>query len=374
MATLVALIAILAWQSSRATGQAAAPRPLQAVYVGFDEQGLEQLYRRPITFDEQGAVVAGDVLQLTDTPNAFWDYAVRPVGDLIVYSALDDQGGSDLRQIDAESGEQDLLLACEPNVCNSPSWSADGQFLSFSVRNSSLDGATLLNPPRPWILNVTTGETAPMLSDDQQLGFETRWSADGKWVTYLLAGQGQIGLLNLEDASIQVIERGDGEPVAWHPDKPLFAHSRMEQVQDAHVLHLLLSSPTDDSAINLSGADALVEDRSPAWSPDGEWMAFRRKELEGPNVTLGSQLWLMQLPQGASTGGEIRALTADAGFDHGPPQWSPDGRFLLYQKFPLKGPNIEISVWLLDVENGESYEIARPGRRPGWISSESGTD
>ena len=65
-------------------------------------------------------------------------------------------------------------------------------------------------------------------------------------------------------------------------------------------------------------------------------------------------------------GTEAWAAAAALDFDHGQPQWSPDGRYLLYHRFPLRGPDIVLSLWVLDVETGEQVEIIRPGQRPIW--------
>jgi Tol biopolymer transport system component len=75
----------------------------------------------------------------------------------------------------------------------------------------------------------------------------------------------------------------------------------------------------------------------------------------------GKQLWRMR-----SDGRQAEALTALPDHDYGPPLWSPDGRYLLYHRFPLRGPDITISVWIMDTTTGEEWEVARPGQRPQW--------
>jgi TolB protein len=136
----------------------------------------------------------------------------------------------------------------------------------------------------------------------------------------------------------------------------------LRQLGEQYVVHLLLIDVKTNEQRNLSGEQNLVDDGSPAWSPDGTQIAFRRKELEGATATLGKQLWLMR-----GDGSDARALTADPAFDHGQPVWSPDGRYLLFHKLPLKGPNITLSVWVMDMQNGEQWEVVRPGQRPVWM-------
>ena len=68
-----------------------------------------------------------------------------------------------------------------------------------------------------------------------------------------------------------------------------------------------LVDPIADTRVNLSGETAPVEDGAPVWSPDGEWLAFRRNINDGPGATLTKQLWLMR-----ADGSEARPLTNDA--------------------------------------------------------------
>jgi TolB protein len=107
--------------------------------------------------------------------------------------------------------------------------------------------------------------------------------------------------------------------------------------------------------------EAGVDDGLPAWSPDGEWIAFGRKL---PRTQNGRQLWLMR-PDGS----EARALTDDPAVQHGPPHWSPDGRYLLFQRYRLLEPGSLPEICILDVENGEIVQVAVNAYLPTWLPS-----
>jgi TolB protein len=129
--------------------------------------------------------------------------------------------------------------------------------------------------------------------------------------------------------------------------------------------HLIAIDVESGEQVELSGAGsatlALVHDSSAVPSADGAWLAFQRKELEGPGATRGSQIWRMR-PDGT----EATALTADPAYDHGPPVWSPDGRFLITRRFPLRGPDVVASLWLIDVETGALRLLVEPGDFPAF--------
>jgi TolB protein len=332
---------------------------IEALFTTTDANGVEQLY---LTAVDLAAHTGGAPTALTTLPGGIWDFAVASDGSRIAFSALEADGTSDLWSIAPGASEPTLLVECADGVCSGAAWSPDGAFLAYSRRNTSPQASGVISPPRLWLLNPATGENSPVFADDQKLAFEPRWSSDGQLLSYLSPDLGGVGTINLYDGSTQFYETTTGEPGSWRPLSSQLLINVLRQLGENYVVHLLLVDVDTNAQQNLSGEDALVEDGSPAWSPDGEWIAFRRKELSGPTATLGKQLWLMR-----GDGSEARALTADAGFDHGQPAWSPDGRYLLFHKLPLKGPDITLSVWIIDTQSGEQWEIARPGQRPVWL-------
>ncbi|MCE7984336.1 MAG: hypothetical protein DYG89_24440 [Caldilinea sp. CFX5] len=334
---------------------------VQVAYSTLDEAGKEQLFLAPAQL-ETTEIVTTPPLQLTQLNTSLWEFAVAPDGSQIVFSALKEDGTSDLWRISPGEQMPALLLACPNAVCSSVAWSADGQVLAFSRRNATQFSAPALSPPRLWLLDVASGESFPAFADDQKLAFEPRWSADSQWLSYVSPDLGGVGVYNLQTNAEQFYPSTSGEAAVWHPLRTEVVIGVAETVNGNYVTHLRLVDPVTQSETNLSGAQALVEDGSPAWSPDGEWLAFRRKEFTGPGATPGKQLWLMR-----QDGRDARALTADPAFDFGQPLWSPDGRYLLFHKLPLKGPDITLSVWIMAVESGRTWQVTSPGQRPQWF-------
>jgi TolB protein len=219
-----------------------------------------------------------------------------------------------------------------------------------------------MSPPRLYLLDLATATSAPVFADSQQLAFDPRWSPDGKWLSYLSPDLGGVGLYHLDNEMKRFYPTTTGETAIWHPQRNQLVLSEMLTSGDYFEVHLILIDPLTETRQDLSVYENPVEDNSPAFAPDGEWIAFRRKVAEGIYASLGKQLWLMR-----ADGSEARPLTQEPELDHGPPAWSPDGRYLLYHRFPLRGPEIVISVWILDVASGQSWEVESPGQRPQWV-------
>lgn len=326
--------------------------------------GVEQLFAVTPPLTPPVSATLPVTTPLTAAPAGVWDFAVAPADGRIAFAALTPTDGSNLWEVAAGSAPA-LLQACANAFCSTPAWSPDGRLLAFSQRNANEFGAAAISPPRLYLRDMASGETAPIFADSQQLGFDARWSADGRWITYLSPDFVGVGAYNLESGAGDFYPTSTGEPGVWHPTRLEFLMTELRQVGETYVVHIFLVDPITGARTNLSGDDRLVEDGAPAWSPDGQWIAFRRNELTGPGRTLGKQLWLMPAP-GASDS-DARPLTADADFDYGAPAWSPDGRRLAYHRFPLKGPNIVISVWVMEVASGDQWQVAAPGQRPQWL-------
>jgi Tol biopolymer transport system component len=66
-------------------------------------------------------------------------------------------------------------------------------------------------------------------------------------------------------------------------------------------------------------------------------------------------------------GSEARALTNNIAIHYGPPSWSPDGRFLLFQQYNSSTPDEPPTVWLLGIATGEFTQVTNNGLLPTWL-------
>jgi TolB protein len=363
--SLCALLLLGLWGQSRRFARDEGATYL--LYKTVDEVGRAQLHALPFTDEEIG----GDLPSrpLTPAEVSVWDFAPSPDGRLIAYGALGEMGFSDLRLIDLASGQDRPLLTCENASCSGPSWSSNGQYLAYTRRSVNAFASGLLSPPRIWILDVESGETAAIFSDSQRLGLEARWSADGEWLCFVAPEEQKLAVINLtagsagETGQTAFYPTATGETCAWDRSRRRLYTTDFRQSGDEWMTHLIAIDVESGEQVELSGAGsatlALVHDSSAVPSADGAWLAFRRKELEGPGATRGSQIWRMR-PDGT----EATALTADPAYDHGPPVWSPDGRFLITRRFPVRGPDVVPSLWLIDVETGALRLLVEPGDFP----------
>ncbi len=112
------------------------------------------------------------------------------------------------------------------------------------------------------------------------------------------------------------------------------------------------------TAINLT-ADSPAADTAPAYSPDGEHLAFRSERLGGGIFVMGA------------TGESVRRVT-DFGFD---PSWSPDGLELVVSTEPVSDPLLRYrnaELWRVRIADGERHRLTETDSvQPSWSPSGS---
>jgi hypothetical protein len=168
------------------------------------------------------------------------------------------------------------------------------------------------------------------------MGLMGSWSPDG---TFLL----------LSDIVFPQVEYGEGN----------------EEVegQASFYSHLYRVNANSGFVVDLTAGNiGTVEDASPSYSPDGEWIAYTRKYLEEDRWTLGRQLWLMR-----SDGSDAYQFSDEPFYGHSSLAWSPDSSAIAYMR---KG-QLDISqpgeIWLIEIDEGEPKQLVVGGYLPQWI-------
>jgi Tol biopolymer transport system component/outer membrane lipoprotein-sorting protein len=170
-----------------------------------------------------------------------------------------------------------------------------------------------------WVQALPNGELRRLTTDGRN--YAPRWSPSGRWLAFR-KGDYQVWIVHADGGGAYPLNGGAAvSAFAWAP-----AQDRLAYV--AAGSELRVATANGDQPVTLVSPSPDVEIGRIAWSPDGAWLAYERRELEaGRPPTMG--LWKV-----SAEGGEPVRLYPNAQADmgdlilHG---WTGDGRFLLVQ-------------------------------------------
>ncbi len=338
------------------------------LYLGPDEFGNSQV---------TVANIGGEPQRITEAEAGVYDFAVAPNGKTVSYSTTAVDGSNEIWVSDVNGRNPEKILRCVQAECSRPVWANDSRRIAFEKRPIGADGRT--QSSYLWWLDSETGETLPLFEGQQERGSGISFAPDGRWLSYVSPEDEGVFITNLDEGSTSFAAGEIGVPAAWDPSSQriivpnlnlLIIHGEdgEDHIEHGHeyesATHLYSMDVTGENTLNISG-DLNVEDSVPAWSPDGEWIAFGRRY---PGTSAGRQLWLMR-----ADGSEQRVLVDDASISYGPPAWSPDGQHLMFQQFRMDNDDGYPNIGLLDLETGQVVELAGEGMQPVWLVGEDGS-
>ena len=267
---------------------------------------------------------AGEERPLTRGPADEYPAAVRPDGRALAVAAAREEKGVHLEQLmllSLEEGAHAPEPLARPSArSRAPSWGPDGTWLvaesdatGFSdlvqlrvgSRAEGIAGGSTPAPRR--LTEVREGAFEPAVSPDgKQLAFVSSHEGDPELYVMDLAGgpPRRLTFFHLEDVS-----------PAWSPDGRWLAFLSNREGRDR--VFVVRPDGTDLRAV--SGAQTHGDERDLAWRPDSHAIAFA--ERTSADTT---KLWLAPLEGGVPT-----QLTDGKSRDDSP-AWSPDGRYLAF--------------------------------------------
>jgi len=270
---------------------------------------------RAITIDDYFQIRAVSDPQLS--PDAKWvTYTVR--------TALlkEDKNEERIWMVPAAGGTP-LALTAEHASSSHARWSPDGKFIAFlSARD---EGKTQV-----WLLNRMGGE-AERLTETPQDVEDFAWSPYSRQLVLILRDASPE---ELEAAKMKAEKGSDSseKEKKSKTEKPWVINRLQFKLDEVGYLdrrrtHLYVFDLAAKSLTQVTSGD--YDDSQPAWSPDGKFLAFTsNRSMPDPDATYDTNIWVVTAGN-ADKGAHLTQVTTNPGADDSP-AWSPDGKWIAY--------------------------------------------
>lgn len=242
---------------------------------------------------------------LVTEPGQQLQIAVSPDGDEFIYSSVAD-GQRDLwrRRVD---GKEAVNITSNPADDSQPAWAPDGRIAFFSNRDAERLELYILDPRSGTVRRMTTNT----FHDSG-----AAWAPDGSSIVFTRYFPPPDG----KD------EGGRGE-----------------------VIRLDLATGQERQLTSLGGYNGGL-----SYSPDGRSMTFHRT-ADG-----GSELWIME-----ADGSHPRALTATP-IDEYSPEWSPDGQWIAFTAGVGNDRLGTFDIWIMRPDGSRRQVLNKAPNTEGW--------
>ncbi len=302
-------------------------------------------------------------VQLTHTDNRIFDYQPSSDGEWIAFSAVNEQKGTDIWIMDRDGNNTQILIDCGEDRCTTPSWSLLTSEMAYTREQAPVATASPHGAPRPWIYHLITGDTYPLFSDTQKIGYDPVFSPDGEWISLWNGIDGGILIVNRAGGKTYLVPTASGDTGSWTSDgKTLFYEGIVigETRNHSTILRAEIESQKTTTILgdnlDLSGYNY----KTPAWNPAGIGLAIAAQ----PNPKIpGMEVWLVS-PDGEKMQTISSDLSSIASFF----DWSQDGQKLIFKTGTLSGITGQgkIVLWNLNQENKLST-LANNASFPKWL-------
>ncbi len=252
-----------------------------------------------------------------------------PFTGRIAFPTRDERGVAQIVVVE-KPGEKPRAITTGPEACWFPAYSPDGKRMLFAREVKGVHQLWVMNPD---------GSEARKLVDSNGSSLAGSWSPDGKRIVYAAKDRGAMGDGRPEGLKIWIADADGSNPKRltdaseamidenvprWSPDgkQVVFTSNRREWGYEIWVAEVATGKLTPlTKAYHDKKLNAKIEQKVPAWSPDGKWIAYWcGVEMNDPRPHVPRHVWVMR----ADGTGQTKLVIGDD------PNWSPTGEFIVH--------------------------------------------
>lgn len=297
----------------------------------------------------------GESQQLTTEPEGVMDYNPLPDGLGMIFSIPKSAGGSQIKILDRDTGNIEVVLDCQESFCRSPQVGPDGNWIAYETYPLTSNGN-----PTIQLYNLNTEEIVELGSNKTWLE-NPLWSSIG-WLSYYDRSGSEFILWELTDDQKLTIHNETGGTGSWSRAGEYFTATEIYNLTDTLAPRHLLEFELETEQIkDLTGA-GFFEDLNPVYSPQRNDLIFARKSLVPEQWTPGRQIWILE-----TLDREPKQLTFAADYNHSSFAWHPDGSEIAYVRYNQTSPSEVPELWMISRDGSDNYRLVINGFSPNWI-------
>jgi TolB protein len=207
-----------------------------------------------------------------------------------------------------------------------PAWSPDSNYIAFNHFDPYVDEHT--NPYGLYILNLETGERTLVIEGP---AFNPDWSPDGEWIAF---NSGDIFRIRPDGSDLQQIPHdGNAYFPSWHPEGKRIAYDATQHPENLLGIWFIDCDGRNPSHVGLG--------RHPDWSPNGTNIVY-----EGPSSSSNSE---SQIWRADSSGIDKEQLTTNNFVINRSPSWSPDGEWIAW--------HTNNGIWVMRSDGSDQWHL-----------------
>jgi TolB protein len=271
---------------------------------------------------------------------------INGIAETQIYFVSSRSGHKEIWAMDYDGANQHPITTLG-SISLSPHVSPDGSRLAFSsftgsgweIRMFSFDLNRLVSFPRFAGTNLSPAWSA----DGTKLAFSSSRSGDPEIYVIDQSGANLHRITNSKGPDVSPVwNRKTGSQIGW-----VSGRTGLPQI------YIMGSDGTNVQAMTDQGYAV-----SPAWSPNGQFLAFSWMRHYGPGAPGSEDIYLMDV-----VSKQWVQLTHDGGRNDFP-SWSPDGRHIVFQS--NRSGSLQIWSMLADGTNQKQLTTSSSNSEPDW--------